>query len=81
MSSRREQRELIKALESVTGKMSREDFSAFEMLRKRDRDDEELDVFSQRRLRQLADTYLPKKSKVDPDALLKKYIDQQKKSE
>lgn len=81
MSSRREQRELIKALESVTGKMSREDSSAFEMLRKRDRDDEELDVLSQRRLRQLADIYLPKKPKVDPDGLLKKYIDQQKKSE
>jgi hypothetical protein len=79
--TRSEQRDLIRALQDHIGKMSRADREVFEMFQKRHKDDEELDVLSQRRLQQLAEAYLPKRGKIDPDALLKKYIDQQKKSE
>ena len=42
-------------------KMRGIDFDDFEMLRKRDRDDEELDILSRRRLTELYTKYIPER--------------------
>jgi hypothetical protein len=46
-------------------KMSGEERLAFEMMAKRDRDDEELDSLTMAKLRQLQAKYFPKHSKQD----------------
>lgn len=76
--TRREQHELIQELAGRLHSMSREDREATEMLRKRDRDDEDLDRLSQAKLEALAAKYLPKPEKKDLDALLRKMIERQK---
>lgn len=61
--------------------MKGKDLYDFEMFLKRDRDDEDLDALSIRRLEELHDKYVPKRTKQDLDVLLKKYAAEQKKSE
>jgi hypothetical protein len=53
-----EQHRMIGELMDVARKMSRRDQEEFEMFVKRDKDDEDLDTLSQRRLLQLHTTYV-----------------------
>lgn len=54
-----EQHKLILHLEDYAHKMKRTDFDEFEMFRKRDKDDEDLDEASRRRLVDLYRLYVP----------------------
>jgi hypothetical protein len=60
-----EQRKMIQKLKSVVMKMSADERRVFEMMAKRDRDDEELDSLTMARLRQLQGKFFPKHSKQD----------------
>jgi hypothetical protein len=60
-----EQRKMIQKLKSIVVKMSSEERRTFEMMAKRDRDDEELDSLTMTKLRQYHATYFPKHSKQD----------------
>ena len=60
-----EQRKMIQKLKSVVIKMSVEERLAFEMMAKRDHDDEELDSLTMGKLKQLHGKYFPKHSKED----------------
>ncbi len=55
-----EQHKIIVELMDYTGKMKRYDQEDFAMFVKRDKDDEDLDTMSQKRLMQLYDTYARK---------------------
>ena len=52
-----DQRKMIEALKYKTSKMSPKDKYDYEMYVKRDKDDEDLDVLSMKRLRELFDKY------------------------
>jgi hypothetical protein len=52
-----EQRKLIEALKYKAGKMLSKDKYDYEMFVKRDKDDEDLDSLSMRRLRELLEKY------------------------
>jgi hypothetical protein len=54
--------------------MNQDDRREFEMFAKRDRDDEDLDSIAVRRLEELHEKYVPRKSKADIEALLKKHF-------
>ncbi|MBA4312795.1 MAG: hypothetical protein C0417_09215 [Chlorobiaceae bacterium] len=54
-----EQHKIIDLLRDYLHKMSGSDLDDFEMLRKRDRDDEDLDTFGRRRLSELYVKYVP----------------------
>ncbi len=69
---------MIRELVDYLPKMARDDRETLEMFRKRDRDDEELDVISQQRLQSLHETYIPKREKKDLNALLRKLAAEQK---
>lgn len=69
-----EQKKRIQALKSVIKRMSFEERQVFEMMVKRDKDDEDLDVLTQRKLDQLYAKYLPKKSKSEIEASWQKLI-------
>jgi hypothetical protein len=56
-----EQKSMIRDLKDYVWKMSRYDNEEFQMFVKRDKDDEDLDTLSQRRLQELYDTYIPKR--------------------
>jgi hypothetical protein len=56
-----EQHKMIEALQDYSHKMSRKDLDDFEMFRKRDRDDEELDKISRRKLGALYEKYVPER--------------------
>jgi hypothetical protein len=60
-----EQRQMIYKLKPVSMKMSTEERQAFEMMVKRDHDDEELDSLTLTKLKQLQAKYFPKRSKLD----------------
>ena len=60
-----EQRKMVQRLKSVVAKMSGEEKRAFEMMAKRDRDDEDMDVLTITKLKQLYGKYFPKRSKQD----------------
>jgi len=60
-----EQRKMIQKLKSVSTKMNSDERRAFEMMAKRDRDDEELDSLTMMKLKQLLAKYFPKHSKQD----------------
>lgn len=60
-----DQQRLIKDLESYTVKMNREEKDLFDMLRKRDKDDEELDNLAVQKLQALHDKFLSHRSKQD----------------
>jgi hypothetical protein len=58
-----EQRKMVQQLKQKTGKMDQQERQAFEMMAKRDKDDEELDTLTMTKLRQLHTKYFPKHSK------------------
>jgi uncharacterized protein (DUF2236 family) len=58
-----EQRKMVQRLRQVMTKMSPEEQRSFEMMLKRDRDDEELDSLTMANLRQLHARFFPKNSK------------------
>ncbi len=60
-----EQRKMVQKLKSIVMKMSVDERQAFEMMAKRDRDDEELDSLSMTKLKQLHIKFFPKHSKQD----------------
>lgn len=78
--TRSEQHQLIQRLRDFSSLMKGKDLYDYEMFLKRDRDDEDLDALSVRRLEELHERYVPKKTKKDLDALLKKYASEQNKS-
>ncbi len=53
------QHAMIAALKEYAAKMKRYDQEEFLMFEKRDRDDEDLDTISQKRLRELYSEYVP----------------------
>lgn len=57
--TRVEQHKIIEALLDYVVKMRGRDLDQFEMMRKRDRDDEELDEISRHRLTELYVKYVP----------------------
>jgi hypothetical protein len=70
--TRSDQHKLIQELKYHVSKMSREDLGRFEMMLKRDKDDEDLDVLSVRDLEMLYGRYIKKKSKQDIEEVWKK---------
>ncbi|HET6273367.1 MAG TPA: hypothetical protein VFG32_10325 [Bacteroidota bacterium] len=58
-----EQRRMIEELSDHTRKMKRYDLEEFEMFAKRNKDDEDLDLQSEKRLRQMYDFYVVKQGK------------------
>lgn len=57
--TRIEQRKMVETLMDYVHKMQGTDMDDFEMLRKRDRDNEDLDMLSRRRLTELFVKYVP----------------------
>ncbi len=64
---RDEQHRMILALREREGRMAREDKDLFSMLLKRDRDDEDLDAESLRRLKGMYERYVRKRTKEELD--------------
>jgi hypothetical protein len=60
-----EQRRMIQKLRSVVMKMNAEELQVFEMMAKRDRDDEDLDSLTMLKLKRLHTKFFPKHSKQD----------------
>ena len=58
-----EQRKMIQRLKAIVVKMSADERRAFEMMVKRDHDDEELDSITMTKLKQLHVKFFPKHSK------------------
>lgn len=56
-----EQRKMIETLREYSHKMRGREADDFEMMRKRDRDDEELDRMSVLRLREMFEKYVPER--------------------
>ena len=56
-----EQHKIVEELEDYVHKMRGGDLADFEMMRKRDRDDEDLDQLSRRRLTELYVKYIPER--------------------
>ncbi len=56
-----EQHEIIEMLRDYVHKMSGRDLDEFEMMRKRDRDDEDLDEMTRRRLSAIYVQYVPER--------------------
>jgi hypothetical protein len=56
-----EQHEIIEILRDYLHKMHGNDLDDFEMMRKRDRDDEDLDILSRRRLSELYVKFVPER--------------------
>ena len=69
-----EQHKLINELRDVEQRMTREDQRLFSMFRKRDRDDEDLDLISKKKLAEMYEKYIiSKRPKGNPlDALFGK---------
>jgi hypothetical protein len=59
--TRIEQHKVIEALRDYVYKMRGRDLDDFEMMRKRDRDDEDLDEITRRRLSELYVKYIPER--------------------
>ena len=59
--TRTEQHKMIEALREYEHKMKGRDLDDFEMMRKRDRDDEELDELAWRKLLELYNKYVPER--------------------
>jgi hypothetical protein len=70
--SRSEQRKQIEDLKYYEGSMTREDRYEFEMLLKRDKDDEDLDSIARGILERLSERYIRRKSKRDIEEAWKK---------
>ena len=56
-----EQHKMIKTLSEYAHKMRGREMDEFEMMVKRDRDDEELDEITKRKLRAMYDAYVPER--------------------
>jgi len=56
-----EQHKIIETLREYSHKMRGRDLDEFEMMRKRDRDDEELDELTRRRLVEMVNQYVPER--------------------
>ena len=69
---------LLEDLRDFESRMTKEDQFDFQMLQKRDKDDEEFDRLSVRRIEELHKKYVVKKMVKDIDSLLKKYSRQVK---
>ena len=67
-----EQHRMILDLSYHSRSMNGNDRYEFEMIQKRDKDDEDLDSVAQRTLEKLAGRYLPKKSRKDVEELWRK---------
>lgn len=67
-----EQRKMVQRLKHVVTKMSSDEQQAFEMMAKRDRDDEELDSLAMAKLKQLHAKFYPKHSKQELEDKWKK---------
>jgi hypothetical protein len=63
-----EQRKMIQKLKAMIMKMSAEERLIYEMMAKRDHDDEELDSLTMTKLKQLQVKFFPKHSKQDIDS-------------
>jgi hypothetical protein len=61
-----EQHKLILQLKDYTHKMKRRDLDEFEMWEKRDKDDEDLDHISRKRLLELYSFYVPEHGRTFP---------------
>ncbi len=59
--TRVEQHKIIETLRDYAHKMRGRELDEFEMMRKRDRDDEEIDEISRRRLMELYVKYVPER--------------------
>lgn len=70
--TRSEQHKQIEELRYSLGSMSREDRYEFEMLVKRDKDDEDLDSIARETLQRLAERYIRRKSRQDVEEMWKK---------
>jgi hypothetical protein len=75
---RDEVRALIQELREFELKMQRDDLFDFQMLKKREQDDEDFDRLSRRRLEELHKKYVVKRIVKDIDQMLKKYSQQVK---
>lgn len=73
-----EVKNLLEELREFESRMTREDQFDFQMLRKREKDSEEFDRLSTRRVGELHKKYVVKKMVKDIDSLLKKYAKQVK---
>jgi hypothetical protein len=58
-----EQRRMIEELSDYVRKMKRDDQEEFDMFVKRNKDDEDLDFLSQKRLQQMYEVYVTRKGK------------------
>jgi len=56
-----EQRRMIEEISGYVRRMKRYDLEEFEMFAKRNKDDEDLDLISQKRLQKLYDMYVAKR--------------------
>jgi hypothetical protein len=74
-----DQRKMIEDLRDYASKMDRKERDDFEMFVKRDKDDEELDSLSFKKLEEMHERYVVKKTKKDIEELLKKYSAELKK--
>lgn len=59
--TRVEQHKIVETLKDYIHKMKGRDLDEFEMMRKRDRDDEELDLLTRHRLSELYIKYVPER--------------------
>lgn len=67
-----EQHKIIQELKDYVPKMASSDRYDFEMIQKRDKDDEELDTISTAKLEAMQKRYIVRKTKAEVDALFKK---------
>ena len=79
--TRSEQQKLIQELRYYSRSMSREDLETFEMLSKRDRDDEDLDRLAEKELQELHERYVRRKSKKEIEEQWKKLTSKGKSEE
>jgi hypothetical protein len=70
--TRTEQHKLIQELREFSSKMKGSDLRDFEMLLKRDKDDEDLDAAAIRKLEELHARYVVRKKKSDVEEIWKK---------
>jgi hypothetical protein len=70
--TRIELHKMVQELRDFTSKMNRDDARQFEMLLKRDRDDEDLESSAVKKLEELYGTYVKRKSKNDAEQQWKK---------
>ncbi len=68
-----EQQRMIRDLQAHAARMNRTELETFEMLRKRDKDDEDLDALAIRTLEHLHAKFLPSRTRKDVEDLWKKF--------